>query len=31
MDEAIGLLDTFHITNEMIKEHLMDLCMNKKT
>jgi len=30
MDEAIGLLDTFHLTNEMIKEHLMDLCMNKK-
>ena len=31
MDEAIGLLDMFHITNEMMKEHLMDLCMNKKT
>ena len=31
MDEAIGLLDTFHITNEMMKEHLMELCMNKKT
>ena len=31
MDEAVRLLDMFHITNEMMKEHLMDLCMNKKT
>lgn len=30
-EQAIEVLDSFHITNEMFKEHLMDLCMNKKT
>lgn len=25
------MLDQFHISNEMAKEHLMELCMNKKT
>jgi hypothetical protein len=28
-DQAIALLDHFHISNDMLKEHLMDLCMNK--
>jgi hypothetical protein len=31
VEEAIGVLDAFHLSNEMLKEHLMDLCMNKKT
>ena len=29
--KAIEMLDQYHISNEMAKEHLMDLCMNKKT
>jgi predicted ArsR family transcriptional regulator len=28
-DEAIALLDSLNISNDMAKEHLMDLCMNK--
>lgn len=31
VEEAIDVLDAFHLSNEMLKEHLMDLCMNKKT
>lgn len=30
VDETIDLLDTMNITNEMMKEHLLDLCMNPK-
>ena len=29
-DEAIGVMQDFRITNDMFKEHLLDLCMNKK-
>jgi len=29
-DGAIELLGDFHITNDMFKEHLLDLCMNRK-
>jgi replication factor C subunit 1 len=28
--EAIDLLDKLHITNDMLKEHLMDLCIDKR-
>ena len=31
VEEAIEYLDTFKITNDCFKEHLMDLCVNKKT
>jgi len=27
---AIQILDDFRITNDLFKEHLLDLCMNKK-
>jgi len=27
-EEAIRILDEFKITNELFKEHLLDLCMN---
>ena len=27
---AIELLDQFRISNDMFKEHLLDLCMNRK-
>lgn len=30
VDETIELLDTLSITNEMLKEHLLELCMNQK-
>lgn len=30
VEQAVSVLDAFHVTNEMLKEHLMDLCMNKK-
>ena len=30
-EEAIEFLDTFKITNDIFKEHCMDLCVNKKT
>ena len=29
-EEAIELLDDFHITNDLFREHLLDLCMNRK-
>lgn len=29
-DEAIQLLDDFHISNDMFKEHLLDLCLSRK-
>ncbi len=29
-EEAIDILDDFKITNDLFKEHLLDLCMNKK-
>ena len=29
-EEAIDILDDFKITNELFREHLIDLCMNKK-
>lgn len=29
-DEAIGVMQDFRISNDMFKEHLLDLCMNKK-
>ena len=29
-EEAIEILDEFRITNELFREHLLDLCMNKK-
>ena len=28
--EAIDILDSFKLTNELFREHLLDLCMNKK-
>mmetsp|Transcript_31013 Transcript_31013/g.38339 ORF Transcript_31013/g.38339 Transcript_31013/m.38339 type:complete len:97 (+) Transcript_31013:144-434(+) len=30
-EEAIALLSDFRITNEMFKEHLLDLCLSRKT
>ena len=29
-ESAVQLLDSLGITNEMMKEHLLDLCMNNK-
>jgi len=29
-EDAIDLLSDFRITNDMFKEHLLDLCMNRK-
>ena len=29
-EEAIEILDDFKLTNELFREHLIDLCMNKK-
>lgn len=29
MAEAIELLDSLNVTNELFKEHLMDLCHNR--
>ena len=29
-EEAIELLGDFRITNDMFKEHLLDLCINRK-
>lgn len=29
-EEAIQLLDDFRLTNELFREHLLDLCLNKK-
>lgn len=29
-DDAIELLDDFRLTNELFREHLIDLCMNRK-
>jgi len=29
IESAIDLLDSLGISNEMFKEHLIDLCMNK--
>jgi hypothetical protein len=29
-DEAIDILDDFKITNDLFKEHLLDLCMSRK-
>jgi putative aminopeptidase FrvX len=28
-DEAILLMDNLGVTNDMLKEHLLDLCMNE--
>ena len=30
VEEAIDILDDFKISNDLFKEHLLDLCMNKK-
>jgi predicted ArsR family transcriptional regulator len=30
VEQAIELLDQLNISVDMFKEHLMDLCMNKK-
>ena len=30
IEEAIELLDGFRLTNDLFREHLLDLCMNKK-
>jgi hypothetical protein len=30
MDDVMKLMDDFRISNEMFKEHLMDLCVDKK-
>ena len=30
IEDAIELLDSLNLTNEMFKEHLMDLCSDKK-
>ena len=30
VDHAIEFLDQLGVTNDMFKEHLMDLCMNKQ-
>lgn len=30
VEQAISLLDSLGISNEIFKEHLMELCMNKK-
>ena len=29
-EEAIEILDDFRLTNDLFREHLLDLCMNKK-
>lgn len=29
-EKAVDLLDSLGITNEMMKEHLLDLCINQK-
>lgn len=29
LDEVISIMDDFHITNDMFKEHLLDLCLDK--
>ena len=29
-DEAIEILDDFRLTNDLFREHLLDLCMNKR-
>lgn len=31
IDRAIDFLDKLNISNEMLKEHLLDLCLNQKT
>jgi hypothetical protein len=29
LEKVIDIMDDFHITNEMFKEHLLDLCLDK--
>ena len=29
-EEAIEILDDFRLTNDLFREHLLDLCMSKK-
>ena len=29
-EEAIEILDDFRLTNDLFREHLLDLCMNKR-